>query len=93
MKLSAISWTALMVAVLLAALSLVTWRQARTREFLAELDELRREISLAEAERGELERRIQFLEGRGRVVSEARERLGMKTPESGEIVILSGARP
>jgi cell division protein FtsL len=93
MKLSAVSWTALMVAVLLAALSLVTWRQARTRESLAELDELRREISLAEAERSELERRIQFLESRGRVVAEARERLGMKTPASGEIVILSGARP
>jgi cell division protein FtsL len=93
MKLSAVSWTALMVAVLLAALSLVTWRQARAREALAELDELRREISLVEAERSELERRIERLESRGRVVPEARERLGMKSPGSGEIVILSGTRP
>lgn len=93
MKLSAASWTALLVAVLLASLSLVTWRQTRTREALAELDELRREISLAEAERSELEQRIQMLESRSRVVPAARERLGMKTPGSDEIVILSGARP
>jgi cell division protein FtsL len=93
MKLSAASWTALVVAALLASLSLVTWRQARVREALEELDHLRREISLAEAERSNLEQRIQMLESRSRVVPEARERLGMKTPGSAEIIILSGAHP
>jgi cell division protein FtsL len=90
MKLSVTSWTALMVAALLASLSLVTWRQARSREALEELDTIRREVSLAKAERDELEHRIQILESRSRVVPEARERLGMRTPGSGEIVLLSG---
>lgn len=93
MRLSAASWTALVVAALLGSLSLVTWRQARVRESLEELDHLRREISLIEAERSELEQRIRILESRSRVVPEARERLGMRTPGSAEIVILSGARP
>lgn len=81
--------TALAVTLLLAALSLVTWRQARAYESLAELDRLRRAVSLEEAERAELERRIQHLESRARVVREARERLGMRTPSAEEIVILT----
>jgi cell division protein FtsL len=87
--------TALSVALLLAALSLVTWRQARALERLAELDRLEREVSLLTAERNALESRIQVLESRGRVVPAARERLGMRTPsdEAGEIILLSGATP
>jgi cell division protein FtsL len=83
---------ALAAALLLASLSLVTWRQARALEELAELDRLRREISLLEAERTDLETRIQALESRGRVVPAATERLGMHRPNdaSGEIVLLSG---
>jgi cell division protein FtsL len=86
---------ALAAALLLASLSLVTWRQARALEELAELDGLRREISLLEAERTDLETRIQALESRGRVLRAASERLGMRRPNdaSGEIVLLSGTEP
>ena len=93
MKLGAPSWTALIVAALLAALSLVTWRQARVRDALRDLDELRREVTLAQAEKSELEQRIRFLESRSRVVSEAREHLGMRPPTSAEIILLSGEQP
>jgi cell division protein FtsL len=89
-RISGTSLTALAVAALLAALSLVTWRQSRTREALVELDRVQRAISLVEAERAELQRRIQVLESRGRVVRDARERLGMRNPEAGEIVLLPG---
>jgi cell division protein FtsL len=85
----------LAAALLLASLSLVTWRQARALEALAELDGLRREISLLEAVRTDLETRIQALESRARVVPAAGARLGMRRPNdaSGEIVLLSGAEP
>lgn len=83
----------LAVALLLAALSFVTWRQTRALEALAELDRLRREISLMIAERNELGNRIQVLESRGRVVPTARDRLGMRTPNGGEIVWLAGVSP
>ncbi|MFQ5537095.1 MAG: hypothetical protein ACE5GJ_06545 [Gemmatimonadota bacterium] len=80
----------LAVAVLLASLGLVTWRQSRAFEALARVDSLRHEESLARAELVELERRIQVLESRGRVVPLARERLGMHMPASSELVILPG---
>ena len=76
--------------VLLGALGLVTWRQSRTFEALTVLDEVRRESSVAEAEKIELERTIQVLESRARIVPEARERLGMHTPDGFELVILAG---
>lgn len=85
--------TALAVAALLAALSLVTWRQSRTLEALRELDVVQRELSLVEAERADLHRRIQTLESRGHVVPMARERLGMRTPSAGEIILLEGEAP
>ena len=81
---------ALAVAVLLASLSLVAWRQARALTALEVLDELRREVTLGEADRADLIRRVHFLESRGRVVSEAAKRLGMRKADAGEIVILSG---
>ncbi len=93
MRLSTPGAVALGVAALLAALSFVTWRQARVLEALAEVDRLQRELSLVEAERGELSRSLQFLETRGRVVPEAREQLGMRSPEASEIVILPGGGP
>ncbi|MSR23334.1 MAG: hypothetical protein EXR92_07320 [Gemmatimonadetes bacterium] len=95
MKLAGPLLVALAVALLLSALSLVTWRQARALERLEELDGLKRESSLLTAERNELESRVQVLESRGRVVRTARERLGMRTPSdgAGEIVLLPGATP
>lgn len=80
--------TALGLAAVLAALSLVTWRQSRAREVLAELDRVQREISLVQAERAELERRIQTLQSRGHVVPAARERLGLVLPDAAQIVLL-----
>jgi cell division protein FtsL len=78
---------------LVAALSLVVWRQGRALEALAELDVARREKALLIADQAELERRIQQLESRARVVPEARNVLGMRTPEAAEIVILPGEAP
>jgi cell division protein FtsL len=78
------------VVALLAALWTVTWRQSRALEALAQLDEIRRQTSIAEAERVELERSIQVLESRARVVPEARDRLGMHLAASSELVILPG---
>lgn len=77
-------------AVLLGALGLVTWRQSRALEALYELETLRREVSVAQAERVELERDIQFLMSRGRVVPAARDELGMYPPATSELVLLSG---
>lgn len=93
MRMGGVGATALAVAALLAALSLVTWRQARALEALQVLDAVERELSLVEAERADLHRRIQTLESRGRVVPAARDRLGMRTPSSGEIILLEGSTP
>jgi cell division protein FtsL len=78
----------LAVTVLLGALGLVTWRQSRSFEALAALDDVRRQRAASAAEQVELERSIQVLESRGRVVPLARKRLSMHTPEAAELVIL-----
>jgi cell division protein FtsL len=78
------------VAVLVGSLGMVPWRQSRASEALAMLDDLHRQSSVAQAERVELQRDIQVLVSRHRVVPEARERLGMHTPEGEELVLLSG---
>ncbi len=85
---------AVVFVVLLGALGMVTWRQSRALESLALLDELNRQMSVAAAERVDLEREILVLESRARVVPEARERLGMHVPEGVELVTLPGdSRP
>jgi cell division protein FtsL len=89
-RLSGPSFVALAVAALLAALSLVAWRQSRALEALAELEHVRRETALVLSEKVELERRIQFLESRQRVVPEARATLGMHTPDASEMIFLHG---
>jgi len=81
---------ALAVLVLLGSLALVTWRQSRAFETAARLDEVRRQISVAEAEKVDLERHIQVLESRTHVVPAARARLGMHTATTSELVILTG---
>ncbi len=93
MELGGVVRMALAVALLLASLSFVTWRQSRAFEALAELDRLRDEAAVARAQRSELMRRIQFLESRVRVVPEARKRLGMHMPSAEEMVFLSGDLP
>jgi cell division protein FtsL len=89
-RLAGTSLVAMAAAALLSSLSLVAWRQARAMEALEHLDDLRREVTLGEAERTDLLRRVHFLESRGRVVLEAGERLGMRLPRAGEIVYLPG---
>ena len=90
------SWAAPSLLVLgffgfLSALSLVTWRQSRAFEALAQLDGIERSLSLAESERVELLRRIQGLGSRTRISSVAQERLGMHRPEASEMgFLLSG---
>ena len=87
---SGVALAALGMAALLGALSLVTWRQSRALEVMAEVERVEREISLVQAERAELERRILILESRNHVLAEARERLGMRPPSAAEIVLLTG---
>jgi cell division protein FtsL len=83
--------TAVTLACLLGALGLVTWRQSRALETLAELDELRRQVSVARAQVVELDREIQFLTSRARVVPAARARLGMHMPDASELELLESA--
>ncbi len=80
------SLVALAVAALLASLSLVSWRQRQALDTMEYLDEVRQECALETANREELESRIRHLESRGRVVSEAEVRLGMRTAVSSDIV-------
>ena len=85
---------AVVFVVLLGALGMVTWRQSRALESLASLDDLYRQMSVATAEKVELEREILMLESRAHVVPAARERLGMHIPEGAELVTLrGGSRP
>lgn len=75
-------------AALFAALSLVVWRQSRALEELRTLDAARSERAVLESERTALQRRIQELEGRERIVQVAGERLGLRAPSASELVIL-----
>ena len=84
---------AIALGALLASLSVVTWRQMRALETLEELHDLGQEIEVVLAVRKDLRGEIQYLESRGRVVPEARERLGMHNPAADEIVYLSGVNP
>jgi hypothetical protein len=79
---------AVTIALLVGALGYVTWRQSRALETLAEWDEVRRRTAVARAQVVEMEREIQVLTSRARVVPDARARLGMHTPEASELVIL-----
>ena len=87
--------TRLLVAslALASSLALVAWRQSRALEALEDLERARQSRALTEAELSALERHIQYLESRGRVVPEAREKLSMRTPQAREIVILPGEAP
>ena len=74
-------------AFLVCSLGFVTWRQSRAFEAHRALDDVRRQVAVAHAEKVELERDIQVLRSRARIVPVARE-LGMHTPTSEEQVIL-----
>jgi hypothetical protein len=83
---------AVTIAVLLGSLGLVTWRQSRALESLVEWDEVQRQVAVARAQVVELDRDIQVLTSRARVVPEARARLGMHTPDASELEILEFVR-
>lgn len=78
---------ALTFAFLVCSLGFVTWRQSRALEVYQELDEVRRQVSVAQAERVEMEREIQALRSRSRIVPAARE-LGLRTPDASEQIYL-----
>ena len=80
--------SALTFALLVCSLGLVTWRQSRALEANRILDDLRRQVSVAQAERIEVQREIQVLRSRTRIVPAAQE-LGMHTPAAVEQVILT----
>lgn len=78
---------ALALAAMFGALSLVVWRQSRSLEELRALDASRSERAILESERGTLQRNIQELEGRERIVAVG-ARLGLHAPAASELVIL-----
>ncbi|HEX2167787.1 MAG TPA: cell division protein FtsL [Longimicrobiales bacterium] len=75
-------------AMLFGSLSMVVWRQSRALEELRGLDAARAERALLQAEHSELQREIQRLESRTRIVAVAREKFGLRTPAGDEIVFL-----
>jgi cell division protein FtsL len=79
-------------ALLFVSLSLVVWRQGRALEELRGLDAARSTRAILQAERSELQREIQRLESRARIVAVASERLGLRVPAATELTILSTPR-
>ncbi|MDE2764238.1 MAG: hypothetical protein OXQ94_05155 [Gemmatimonadota bacterium] len=73
------------------ALTAVAWRQSTTRETMAEIDRLSRELAVAADEREELARELAGLEARRWVVEAADRRLGLRPPSEAEVVIASGS--
>lgn len=77
-----------LLLLVLAALSLVVWRQTEGVALQREIRGLEGERAIAEAERLELETRIQALQSRARVIRVARQRLGMHLPADSEVVLV-----
>lgn len=81
------------LVLLLAALSLVTWRQIRGVEMERALRELETQRGIAESERVAASRRVEELRSRIRIVRVAEEQLGMHLPEDREIIFLPIVTP
>ncbi len=81
------------LGLLLASLSVVTWRQTRGVDMESALRSIEAERALVEAERVTLTARIEELRSRARVVRVATDRLGMKLPEDSDIVFLQVQAP
>jgi cell division protein FtsL len=84
---SRLGWAAY-AAVLVAALGSVVWRQTVGRERFRELETVREEVAVAEAERDELTTRILELQRRDRIAGYAAQRLGMHVARDEEVVLL-----
>jgi len=78
------------LAVFLGSLTLVAWRQGEALTVMEEIDAIRAEISLSNAENDEARQRIQRLESRAWVTEQATERLGMAVPDASQQQILAG---
>ncbi len=78
---------ALSVAALFAALSVVAWRQGGAREVMTEREDVRESIALETEERSTLLDEIRHLESRRRVVTDARDRLGLRIPDASDVVL------
>ncbi|MFC1661500.1 hypothetical protein ACFL3S_08640 [Gemmatimonadota bacterium] len=89
-RMAGTSLFALAVAALLSSLSFVAWRQGTALSVLEDLDAVQRERSLSEAEKTELNRRVEVLESRSRVETEAWRRLNLRRPHDYEIVTYAG---
>jgi len=76
------------LAVFLGSLTLVAFRQGQALTVMEEIEDLRAEISLANAEKDEVRQRIQRLQGRGWITEQASERLGMSVPDASQQQIL-----
>jgi len=76
------------MVLVLASLAVVTWRQTVGVSREHALRATQAERAIVDAEQMELERRIQALSTRTRVVRVARERLGLHLPGDDEIVLL-----
>ncbi len=83
---------ALACALLLLGLAAVVRRQSRGLELMRVVERARAERAVAEAQRAELIRRIDWLQSRAHVV-EAAGRRGMRLPSGMEIVILPERPP
>lgn len=79
---------ALAMAALLAALSVIAWRQGRAYELRRDLEAVRSELSLAQSERAQLTRDIRVLQSRERIVRVARRLLGLRPP-TGQVRVIS----
>jgi len=84
---SRLGWVAY-AAVLVAALASVVWRQTVGLERFRELEKVREEVAVAEAERDELTTRILELQRRDRIARYAEQRLGMHVARDEEVVLL-----
>ncbi len=80
----------LVLAAVLASLTVVAWRQSTTRETLEELAGAERELAIAIDARDELARALAAMETRPWIGAEAARRLGMRAPAENEVVIASG---
>ena len=78
---------------LFASLSMVVFRQGRALDALRSMEAARTERVMLQAERSDLQREIQRLESRARVVAVAGSRLGLRVPAASEIVILHAPSP
>lgn len=76
------------VLLLLAAFSVVPWRQSRGIALERELRAVEAELAVVETERVALTQEIHELASRARILRVARERFGMALPADSQLVLL-----